>query len=664
MLHRSPYKRDDAGNRSPPSSTTSLSAPTTTTNSSIGRRSNAGCWTCRLRKKKCDETHPLCKTCTSLDIPCYSYGPKPDWMHNEQQEKKVKQEIKRLVNLSVRRRMGRQQSSGDRQSSSEMDSYCLVLQQHEPEPASMISYAPVRALSQELSDPEIYSQNFHQTMTPSTHQDISTIPPPLPMQDQIGNCSSPLTFIPGPGGFPTPASLPMAPCEDLMMMPDEPFPLQMASFTPPKNRNAQEDEMALLAYYLDFVFYAQFPFYRPQTWCPGRGWLLSLLMNRGTSYHACLSISASYQLALLPQDEPDREGTIDVLVQSTQRCLELAIQEIQSNINLLGERRETSPGETSVVDLLFGMLQLNFLSVAGRLDARWQMHLQASSTVIPTVLVTPSKRLSLMKDVSDNHAGVNNDHHIISERPIADGPAVRFLLSAFVHLDIIASASTCTPCSSPLDHIRLLETGEVNMTSVCGCRNWAMAAVAKVCEMNEWKITMELEGRLSTRVLVGKAAVIEQSILTQIAEMLGNSDCKVVHRVTETQAEHVEKLITTVFALGALTYLNVIVSGTLPGLAEIEDTVSKMVEILRRLLELNLINQVIWPFCVAGCLATEEHHAFFANLDSPPPNVMGESIVSRQGKALEIVRGCWAMRRLGNRLCRWADVEGPPVLLV
>ena len=43
-------------------------------------RSTKGCWSCRLRKKKCDERHPVCVACASLNITCYGYGQKPGWM--------------------------------------------------------------------------------------------------------------------------------------------------------------------------------------------------------------------------------------------------------------------------------------------------------------------------------------------------------------------------------------------------------------------------------------------------------------------------------------------------------------------------------------------------------------------------------------------------------
>ncbi|KAI0133857.1 hypothetical protein BJ170DRAFT_177113 [Xylariales sp. AK1849] len=52
---------------------------TLTTKRTAGIRSTNGCWTCRLRRKKCDETQPECQTCANLGVDC-GYGPRPPWM--------------------------------------------------------------------------------------------------------------------------------------------------------------------------------------------------------------------------------------------------------------------------------------------------------------------------------------------------------------------------------------------------------------------------------------------------------------------------------------------------------------------------------------------------------------------------------------------------------
>jgi C6 transcription factor Pro1 len=67
-------------------------------------RSKQGCWTCRLRRKKCDEKHPLCSTCESLKIICYGYGEKPDWMDNGEKEKAIANNIKQIVKKTSRQK--------------------------------------------------------------------------------------------------------------------------------------------------------------------------------------------------------------------------------------------------------------------------------------------------------------------------------------------------------------------------------------------------------------------------------------------------------------------------------------------------------------------------------------------------------------------------------
>lgn len=60
-------------------------------------RSTAGCWTCKLRRKKCDERHPTCKACTLLEITCH-YGPdRPQWLDGGVKQGNMLLSVKREV---------------------------------------------------------------------------------------------------------------------------------------------------------------------------------------------------------------------------------------------------------------------------------------------------------------------------------------------------------------------------------------------------------------------------------------------------------------------------------------------------------------------------------------------------------------------------------------
>lgn len=67
-------------------------------------RSKQGCWTCKLRRKKCDEIRPRCSTCESLSIPCYGFGPRPEWMDNGVNERAVISNLKEIVKRTSRRK--------------------------------------------------------------------------------------------------------------------------------------------------------------------------------------------------------------------------------------------------------------------------------------------------------------------------------------------------------------------------------------------------------------------------------------------------------------------------------------------------------------------------------------------------------------------------------
>ncbi|KAH8683587.1 fungal-specific transcription factor domain-containing protein [Ilyonectria robusta] len=67
-------------------------------------RGRIGCWTCRIRHRKCDELFPTCKECSSRGIPCYGYESKPPaWMNDPRRLDSELQNIKRTVKENFRR---------------------------------------------------------------------------------------------------------------------------------------------------------------------------------------------------------------------------------------------------------------------------------------------------------------------------------------------------------------------------------------------------------------------------------------------------------------------------------------------------------------------------------------------------------------------------------
>ncbi|KAJ5759052.1 hypothetical protein N7520_006208 [Penicillium odoratum] len=95
------------------SSTTESSAPIASAGPSEGvdknghklhKRSRSGCFTCRLRRKKCDEAHPTCSACANLNLKC-EYK-RPMWWASadlrRQHKERVKNNIKHTKSIERR----------------------------------------------------------------------------------------------------------------------------------------------------------------------------------------------------------------------------------------------------------------------------------------------------------------------------------------------------------------------------------------------------------------------------------------------------------------------------------------------------------------------------------------------------------------------------------
>lgn len=65
--------------------------------------SRGGCWTCRIRHKKCDEARPECHECKSRTITCHGYGQKPHWIDNSAELHLEISRIKSIVKHNFRR---------------------------------------------------------------------------------------------------------------------------------------------------------------------------------------------------------------------------------------------------------------------------------------------------------------------------------------------------------------------------------------------------------------------------------------------------------------------------------------------------------------------------------------------------------------------------------
>jgi C6 transcription factor Pro1 len=123
---------------------------------------SSGCFTCRLRRKKCDEGKPKCKACKHLGLTC-EYK-RPMWWSNNDQRRRQKEDIKNIIK---RTKLS--------EKSSTLQPHCAI-----PTPPSMTYSVPTsdgfsdgmgrtRASSEESQDSLEYDFGHAQPPTPAIY---------------------------------------------------------------------------------------------------------------------------------------------------------------------------------------------------------------------------------------------------------------------------------------------------------------------------------------------------------------------------------------------------------------------------------------------------------------------------------------------------------------
>lgn len=118
-------------------------------------------------------------------------------------------------------------------------------------------------------------------------------------------------------------------------------------------------EDTLFMYYLDQVFYVQWPFYGLQN-SQGRGWFFSILRNVKSAYHAALALGERQLLSIPAQTGEITSSLIQLRTQNGH--YDLAIQEMQIMVN----DSYTSNGRARLIhslEILTSLLQLLFCEV-------------------------------------------------------------------------------------------------------------------------------------------------------------------------------------------------------------------------------------------------------------------------------------------------------------
>ncbi|THW05743.1 hypothetical protein D6D26_01966 [Aureobasidium pullulans] len=359
--------------------------------SKMHRRSRTGCYTCRLRRKKCDEGKPGCKACTHLGVQCVYK--RPMWWSNTAKRAEQKELVKDRIKLTQTAKKAKDASTpppslcktetgSDSKPSSRTPSVCtpfapeINFTQVSPEgyfalppPEALMSHPPYPMFSPYEVDIKTERQIFINDVPTRRDSTISTFS----------------TFQPPPMGSSCHGFAPESWVQqDYFDMQQESFteePVNFEFFDLPHGKTApnhetvievDEADKPLLNHFIQKVSKLIFPILDANQHSSTRSDIILPALETNKSYlHCCLSVSGLHKKST--EDVPSEEIDEHIL-----RHRYAAISELCAALN-------EDKNHAQILEATLGMIF--FQCSVGRAtdtipDIPWHQHFQAASDLV------------------------------------------------------------------------------------------------------------------------------------------------------------------------------------------------------------------------------------------------------------------------------------------
>ena len=300
----------------------------------------------------------------------------------------------------------------------------------------------------------------------------------------------------------------------------------------------------------------------------------------------------------------------------------------------------------------------------------WYNHLMAAPKIFPFLRTYCTHTVVL--DASETPKSS------LPRLSLADHAAVEFFNGVIIWLDILGSASTgLRPQYADICSDGLGDNSKLQLRKITGCENWTMVLIREIAVLLDWKHEMSERKALSVLELARRGVSIHQRLdaginkldaeRDQYSDYPGQSN-QIQSSEDERRNNYVISQVTYAYACAAKVYLNVVLSGANPNIPEIAHSVSMAAAALTSLTNPQLIQRLVWPFCIAGCMARGNQRQAFRDLASKA--FMGGGNIGSLWKAFAVIQTCWELHdNIGNagRNSDWLDSMkclGSYVLLV
>jgi hypothetical protein len=227
------------------------------------------------------------------------------------------------------------------------------------------------------------------------------------------------------------------------------------------------------------------------------------------------------------------------------------------------------------------------------------------------------------------------------------------LLATFIAFDILHCVSTRLDPYLDVDHVEALNSLGLCAESLLGCRSATLILIFEVSALDRWKRDAKKTRKLSIVELARRGGVLEERLRRELAVLDNHLAFRPAYR-SQSQSHRMQapSEVSKLFTLAAIVYLHVVISGAHPDLPEIVQPVSEAISVFKNMSDPTLLQNVVWPFCVTGCLALEEQKDYFRELFAAAE--VTESSKGTCGEAFKIIEQCWWRRKTSSYNCDWA----------
>lgn len=241
--------------------------------------------------------------------------------------------------------------------------------------------------------------------------------------------------------------------------------------------------------------------------------------------------------------------------------------------------------------------------------------------------------------------------------------AAKVLLSQMVWFDIVGLVSTGYGPSLGINHAFLLDSNVFDLKETSGCENWVAKSLYEIHALRTWKAEEVGAQRLSIIELAERGGAILEILKQRIAaievDLVPNTETQKRFNDGDDSAGAVPleqdfKKVTMAYAIAAVIYLHVIISGPTPLLEDIRQETPRLVKYLKILASRGLLCHVSLPLCMASCFMEDHDFNFFKEFVSTSRHSRSEGFETCE-RAIMIAQECRKQRQDGRR-CDWINV--------